>query len=247
VTLKYQWLRDGVIISGATKTSYTLMTSDVGHAMTISITGSKSGLTSRTASSAPTGPVKAGEPGTPDPPNSVQSSTPTVSGDAKRGRHLTGDPGTWGPSGVELTYEWLRGEDVVGSGSTSYKVQNADLGRQLTFRVTGVKKPLTTVSKTSVPTDTVRATSTLTVTTEAGRGTAVLGVVVSVSNAPMPTGDVTVLEGTKKLKVNDLALGRPGRATLRLTLTKGTHTLTVSYGGSAVVNPGTATVKVKVL
>ncbi len=246
VTLKYQWLRDGVIISGATKTSYTLTTSDVGHAMTISITGSKSGMTSRTASSAPTSAVKPGEPGTPDPPNSVQSSTPTVSGDAKRGRYLTGDPGTWGPSGVALTYEWLRGDDVVGSGSTRYKVQNADLGHQLTFRVTGVKKPLATVAKTSAPTDTVRATSTLTVTTETGRGTAVLGVVVSVSNAPIPTGDVTVLEGTKKLKVNDLALGRPGRATLRLTLAKGSHTLTVSYGGGELALPATATVKVTV-
>ena len=248
MTLKYQWLRDGVIIAGATKTSYTLTTADVGHAMTISVTGSKSGFASRTASSAPTGPVKAKSPAeTPDTPDAVQSSTPTVSGDAKRGRTLTGDPGVWGPSGVALTYEWLRDDGVVvASGSTSYKVRNADLGQQLTFRVTGAKKSLTTVSKTSEPTETVRATSTLVVTTEAGRGTAVLGVVVSVSNAPTPTGHVTVREGTKKLKTNDLAVGRPGRATLRLTLPKGTHTLTVSYGGSALAAPGTKTVTVKV-
>ncbi len=135
---------------------------------------------------------------------------------------------------------------VVSTGSTAYKVRNADLGRQLTFRVTGVKKSLTTVSKTSEPTETVRATSTVVVTTEAGRGTAVLGVVVTVSNAPMPTGHVTVHEGTKRLKTNDLAVGRPGRATLRLTLGKGTHTLTVSYGGGELAAPASKTVTVKV-
>ena len=102
------------------------------------------------------------------------------------------------------------------------------------------------MSETSQPTETVRATSTLVISTETGRGKAVLGVVVSVSNAPTPTGHVTVHEGTTKLKRNDLAIGRPGRATLRLTLAKGTHTLTVSYGGSDLVAPGTKTVTVKV-
>jgi surface antigen len=246
VTLKYQWLRDGFIVAGATKTSYTLTTADVGHTMTISVTGSKSGFASRTASSAPTGPVKPGQPEE-NTPGAVQSSIPTVSGDAKRGRTLTGDPGSWGPSGITLSYEWVRDDGVVVStGSTTYKVRNADLGRKLTFRVTGEKKSLTTVSKSSEPTETVRATSTLTVTPETGKGTAVLDVVVSVSNAPTPTGDVTVLEGSKKLKTNDLAVGRPGRATLRLTLSKGTHTLTVSYGGGELALPASATVTVKV-
>ena len=332
VTLKYQWLRDGVIITGATRTSYMLTADDVGHAMTIAVTGSKTGFASRTASSAPTVPVTAGkltsatptvtgtpkvgtaltaEPGSWGPgavtfgyqwladstaisgatsktftptdaqlgkrisvrvtgrttgadsatvesaktaavvrrdstTNVVQSSTPTVTGTAKRGRVLTGDAGNWGPTGVQLTYEWLRGEVVVASGTTSYKVRTTDLGHQLTFKVTGAKKSFTTVTKTSEPTETVRATSTLVISTETGRGKAVLGVVVSVSNAPTPTGYVTVYKGTRKLLRNDLAVGRPGRATLRLTLAKGTHTLTVSYGGSGLVAPSTKTVTVKV-
>ena len=48
------------------------------------------------------------------------------------------------------------------------------------------------------------------------------------------------------LKTLDLAIGRPGRATLRVKLAKGTHTLTVSYSGSATVAAGSTTVKVKV-
>jgi surface antigen len=245
VTLTYQWLRDGVIISGATSKSYTLTSKDVGHAITISVTGSKSGFASRTASSEPTDEVvpKDDE----EPSKVISSSTPTISGTAKRGRTLTGDPGDWGPSGVALAYEWARSDGtVVATDTTTYKVRTVDLGHQIVFRVTGSKKSYTSVTETSRPTETVRATSTLTVTSEAGRGTAVLGVIVSVSNAPTPTGHVTVHEGSKRLKKNDLAVGRPGRATLRLTLPKGTHTLTVSYGGSATVAPGSATVTVKV-
>ena len=240
VALKYQWLRDGVIISGATKTTYTLTKADVGHTITISVTGAKSGFASRTASSAPTKKVS------PETPKVVESSKPTITGVAKRTHYLTGDPGVWGPDGVELTYEWLRGDVVVASGTTRYKVRNADLGAKLTFRVTGAKTSWTTVSKTSEPTETVRATSTLTVSTETGSGTAVLGVVVSVFKAPMPTGFVTVKEGTTTLKRKDLAIGPPGRATLPLKLAKGKHTLIVSYEGAELMAPGTTTVTVKV-
>jgi hypothetical protein len=74
----------------------------------------------------------------------------------------------------------------------------------------------------------------------------VIGVIVSVSNAPTPTGHVTVHEGSKRLKKNDLAVGRPGRATLRLTLPKGIHTLKISYTGSETAAPGSTTIKVKV-
>ena len=247
VDLEYQWLRDGVIISGATKKSYTLTGKDVGHAITISVTGSKSGYKSRTASSEPTDDVKPAKDDEPSS-NEIQGSTPVVTGSAKRGRTLTGDPGDWGPSGVALEYAWVRSDGVVvATDSTTYKVRSADLGHELRFRVTGSKKSYESVTETSKPTATVRATSTLVVTPEtADRGEAVLGVVVTVSNAPTPTGVVTVHEGSKRLKGNDLAAGRPGRATLRLTLPKGTHTLTVSYGGSDLHLPATTTVKVTV-
>ncbi len=247
VTLKYQWLRDGVIISGATSKTYKLVSADAGHRITISVTGSKSGFSSRTASSEPTktvtGPDEEEEPSS----GGIQGTTPIVTGSAKRGRTLTGDAGDWGPSGVALAYERVRDDGVVVStGSTTYKVRSADLGHTLRFKVTGSKKSMTSVSKSSAPTETVRATSTLVLTPEVSGKEVAIGVVVTVSNAPIPTGVVTVHEGSKRLKGNDLAAGRPGRATLRVTLAKGTHTLTVSYGGSDLALPSTATVTVKV-
>ena len=332
VTLTYQWLRDGVIISGATKTSYTITTADAGHALSVSVTGAKSGLASRTASSTPTAKVAAlpkvitpgaptitnaeqmmvgdwltAEPGewgpdrvelsyqwfrgdhavstgtTPrykvsdadlgkplvvkvtgrksgypsvtaasDPTakavkRGIRSVTPTISGEVRTGQWLTAEPGTWGPDGVELIYQWFRGDHAVSTGTkTRYKVSTADLGKPLTVKVTGRKKSFPTVSKTSEPTAKAKASPTLEAAAQGDKGKAVVTVIVTAPKVGTPTGSATVSEGSKKLKTLDLAIGRPGRATLRVKLAKGTHTLTVSYSGSATVAAGSTTVKVKV-
>ena len=57
VTLAYQWLRDGVAIDGATASTYTLTTADVAAAITVRVTGSKTGLSSASMTSFPTVPV----------------------------------------------------------------------------------------------------------------------------------------------------------------------------------------------
>jgi hypothetical protein len=74
----------------------------------------------------------------------------------------------------------------------------------------------------------------------------VVEVIVAAPANPVPSGTATVSKGTKDLKTLDLAIGRDGRATLRVRLPKGTHTLTVSYSGSSTVAPGSETVTVKV-
>jgi surface antigen len=335
VTLTYQWLRDGVIISGATKTSYALTNADVGHAMTISITGSKSGLASRTASSAPTAKVadvvkpKVITPGAPkiqnaeqmmvgdsltaDPgtwaPDGVElgyqwfrgdravstatttrykisdadigqrltvevtgrksgyssvtvasdptakavkrgihsSGLPTIAGEARTGQWLTADPAEWGPDGVELSYQWFRGGKSVSGGTTPrYKVTSADVGQQLMVQVTGRKTSLATVKKMSEPTDPAKVTPTLDATAKLEKGKPVVTLIVAAPGVGTPTGFGSVAEGTKVLKKLDLAIGRPGRATLRFTLAKGTHTLTVSYSGSKTIAARSVTVKLKV-
>ena len=164
---------------------------------------------------------------------------PKISGEVRTGEWLTVDPGTWGPDGVELSYQWFRGDHAVSSGTTTrYKVSTADLGKKLSVTVTGRKKSLTTVSKTSEPTAAAKATPVLDASAAGDKGKAVVTLIVTAPTVPMPTGFGTVSEGSKTLKTLDLAIGRPGRATLRVTLSKGTHTLTVSYSGSETVAPG---------
>jgi hypothetical protein len=82
------------------------------------------------------------------PPGSLTTATPTISGTPTLGSTLTGNPGTWGPAPVSVTYEWRRGTTVVGTELT-YVVQAADVGQLLTFRVTGAKALYSTTSATS--------------------------------------------------------------------------------------------------
>lgn len=49
---KYQWLRDGLAISRATSSTYKLNTSDLGHAISVAVTGSATGVASATTISA---------------------------------------------------------------------------------------------------------------------------------------------------------------------------------------------------
>ena len=51
-TLTFQWLRDGVAIKGATKPAYTVGLSDRGHVVTVSLTATRTGYTTLTATGA---------------------------------------------------------------------------------------------------------------------------------------------------------------------------------------------------
>jgi hypothetical protein len=56
-TAAYQWLRDGAVIGGATGSSYKVGSADVGKRLSVKVTLSKAGYTSRTATSGQVGPV----------------------------------------------------------------------------------------------------------------------------------------------------------------------------------------------
>lgn len=54
VALSYQWLSDGAPITGATNVTYLITLADAGHALSVTVTGSKTGYTSASVTSAPT-------------------------------------------------------------------------------------------------------------------------------------------------------------------------------------------------
>ncbi|MFT3888597.1 MAG: hypothetical protein QM713_10600 [Arachnia sp.] len=147
-TLTYQWLRDGKKISGATKSSYTLTSSDKGKKISVQVKGAKSGYTSVTKTSSKTKAVKAG--------TLSSTPTPTISGTAQVGKKLTAKAGTWKPSGVKLSYQWLRsGKTIKGATASTYKVGAADKGKKISVKVKGSKSGYTSVTKTSKSTKTV--------------------------------------------------------------------------------------------
>ncbi|WP_180987261.1 S-layer family protein [Arthrobacter sp. AFG20] len=84
--------------------------------------------------------------------------TPTVKGTAKVGNTLTATPGAWGPSGVALKYQWkANGVAITGATAATFRPTAAQVGKTLTFSVTGSKATYTTVTKTSAATGTVMA------------------------------------------------------------------------------------------
>jgi hypothetical protein len=132
VTTTYQWLRDGIGITGATGTSYTLVTADFGKSLSVRATGKAPGYLDGTSTSLPVSPT-AGD--------AIANVTPpTITGSPVAvGNRLTGNRGTWPTSygSMNYVYAWLRdGTPIPGATTTLYTPTAEDLGTDLVFRVT---------------------------------------------------------------------------------------------------------------
>src|SRR5664280_3583586 len=90
VTLSYEWRRDGTAIPGATTTTYVPVSGDVGHVLTVFVTGELAGYVSATALSDPT-PAVVSQP-------SVTGGTVSLTGSA-RGMGNRSDPRDSGSTG----------------------------------------------------------------------------------------------------------------------------------------------------
>lgn len=144
VTLKYQWLRNGVAISTATASTFTLTATDQGKKITLKVTGSKTGYTTAAKTSASTVLVAKG---------TLVAPVPKISGTVAVGKKLTAVPGVWSPAPVSLKYQWLRnGGSISTATASTYTLTTTDLGKKITLKVTGTKTGYNTAAKTSAPT-----------------------------------------------------------------------------------------------
>jgi hypothetical protein len=137
---QYQWQRcraDGlgcVAVPGAIERTYLLTQADVGHRMRVRVLAvNADGATP--ARSGPTAVVTA----TNAPQN---TSRPSVSGEARVGRQLTADPGTWTGSPTSFAYQWQRCDidgtgchDITDATARTYTVRVVDLGFRLRVEV----------------------------------------------------------------------------------------------------------------
>jgi len=149
VGLTYQWYRSGKAVKSGTRTAYKLTKADLGKTLAIRVTGSKPGYTRLSKTSIATAVVKS--------PALVNSTAPSISGNATIGTWIKLDPGTWSPSGVKFKYQWYRsGKAVKGGTSDFYKLTSADRGKTVAVKVTGSKSGYPNLSKTSKPTAKVK-------------------------------------------------------------------------------------------
>ena len=125
----YQWLQNGVNISGATASSYVVVTGDAGTSIRCTVTA-----TNATASGSATSNALAIAALPSAPSNTV---APVVSGTATVGSTLSCSQGTWTNSPTGYTYQWQRnGVDTSGATSASYVTVTADGGTSVSCRVT---------------------------------------------------------------------------------------------------------------
>jgi len=140
----FQWKRDGVAISGATSSSYRLVSADAGRAVTVTVVGSKSGYqaTSRTSLVSAVAAMEFS-----------RAPVPTLSGTATVGSDLTVVAGSWAPAPSSQRFQWRRdGVAITGATSSTYRLVAADAGTTVTATVTSVKSGYRTTSRTSTGT-----------------------------------------------------------------------------------------------
>lgn len=139
-SLKYQWLRNGVAISGATGKTYRLTTTDRGKTIALKVSAVRSGY-------ATTSSVSAGKY---IPRVFSKAPTPAISGTAKVGKTLKAVVGTWSPTPSSFSYQWYRnGVKISGATAAKYTLKSIDKGKGITVKVTGKKSGYSSVAKTS--------------------------------------------------------------------------------------------------
>lgn len=145
VGFSYQWLSDGSPISGETGSTFVVPASLVGHVVTVSVTGSKSGFVSAVRTSTNTGQVYG--------QGFLLSPTPKIVGTAAVGKSLTVSSGTWKPAPTSIQYQWLRnGEVIPGATRSSYLLTVQDVSHSISVKIVGSKSQYAPTEKRSTPT-----------------------------------------------------------------------------------------------
>jgi len=134
--LTYRWYAADAPISGATKSSFTITSKQLGKAVTVKVTGKKSGYATVVKTSKATKKVP-------------RTATPTITGTKKANSTLTAKPGTWSKA-TTFSYQWYaNGKAIKKATSSKLKLTTGYVGKKITVKVTGKKSGYTTASKTS--------------------------------------------------------------------------------------------------
>ncbi|GGO72771.1 Ig-like domain repeat protein [Nocardioides deserti] len=235
----YQWLRDGQPVTGATAPTYVVTEADAGKALTVKVTGKRTGYADGTATSAPITVTAVDKPMTP-------TVTPSISGFAEVGRTLTASPGSWSAPDATFTYVWRRdGITIPGQTRPTYVVQLADIGKRLTVDVTATATGFSETVASATTAGTVNRLTSVTAAKLAKKkirkGTKAKVVVTLRSAGVARTGQVRIYDGRRVLKT----LSVKGKKTVKLPkLGVGKHRIKVTYLGSRTTAPSTSKVVV---
>ncbi|MBB4738190.1 hypothetical protein BJY16_001649 [Actinoplanes octamycinicus] len=123
----YRWTANGVTIKGATSAYLPITAALLGKRLSVTVTASRAGHPSGTASSALTPAVAKGK--------APRATTrPKITGTAKAGRKVTVSAGAWSPRADSYRYQWRVNGKLVGTGKT-LKLTKSMRGKKLTVTV----------------------------------------------------------------------------------------------------------------
>ncbi|WP_419704849.1 hypothetical protein [Promicromonospora sp. NFX87] len=175
---RYVWKVDGVAVTGATSSTFTVPTSAGGKGITVTVTGLKQYYES-SATSAPT--VATG---------TFTAPQPAIKGTAQVGRTLTVTRGTWSPTPSSVEYVWkANGVTISTQTSSAFVVPASAKGKRLTVTVVGSRAGYTKKSVTS-PATSIVAAGTFTAPRPTISGTMRVGSTLTVSRgtwSPVPS------------------------------------------------------------
>jgi hypothetical protein len=146
----YQWLRNGSAISGATSANYFTTDADVETRISVRVSFVDGLETTETLTSAQSSTIAA--------INDAPTGLPTISGTPEEDRLLTVNvSGINDADGLNaFSYQWLRnGAAIIGANAANYTPRDADVGTQLSVRVSwtddqGFQESLTSVVSSPV-------------------------------------------------------------------------------------------------
>lgn len=123
------WHRNGVGITGASGSTYTLSADDVGQEISAGVEFSRAGYQTLGVMSPPTDVVR----GAP-----FSATYADILGETGIGQILSVETEGWTPTPSAFGFQWLvDGQEVQGATSNEYEVVSADFGKRVSVEVTG--------------------------------------------------------------------------------------------------------------
>ena len=124
----WTWYRDDAIIAGATSSSYTLKTSDIGHTIRVALEGTRYGSRTESRISSATEPVLGFD--------FKNIPVPKIGGKQVIGSTLKAQLGVW-PSNANYSYRWIVDGNQTGSTNSDLFLSPLYLGKIVYLEVTG--------------------------------------------------------------------------------------------------------------
>ncbi|MGI5188509.1 S8 family serine peptidase [Promicromonospora sp. CA-289599] len=211
----YQWRRDGDMIAGATKSTYTPDDADLGAELSVTVTGSADGYTPTSTTSVETPEITIG---------ALTASTPKINGTVRVGSTLRALAGSWTP-GTQFTYRWYANGTVI-SGATKFTFTPTAThrGKKLTVRVFGSRAGYSAASRLSGATSAV-AVGVISQGPPVIIGSAAPGATLTVSRPAAVPSDVSV---SYRWRLDGRSIRGATRSTLTMRSEWRGHDITVS-------------------